>query len=222
MNHHRSSKHSNKSDELHGGRPVAVPFHYLLQATAASNVFAFPIQPNMCSHLQDVGNTYALYRFKKLQFRLLPSGSTRVGDQQAVGYIPGVVDTAPNTYSQVMEIIPSVALKGVQTVPTEWVRLNRNDLGTYQPWLKTVPGSPATDVEIQGNIFGYCALPTGTFDLELRGVCEFKDPLQDNQTPESRARVMEKEKERLLRILSFSAGSKTPGDGKVLAAALPK
>ncbi len=185
-----------------------------LATTFISGTYPISLLPGAVSgHLGSIADTYELYRFTELMFRLHPAVS-RTGNQ-TVAYYPGVTDTFPSTGTTNMESLNAATLGGASTVPTEWVRLKRKDLQTYSPWLKTVQGTPEAALEVQGNI-QLTGPGTDNFLFEMRGVCEFKNPVVASSTPaERRAKALEMRRKELLAILaSPAADTQTLGKPK--------
>jgi predicted secreted protein len=165
---------------LRHDRIEKVVFHDAIATSLTSGAGSVTINPTQFNTLNSVCESFALYKFSRIEFRLHPTG-TRT-HAQAAGYYPGTVDTAPTSDVAIMRNLSSVALGTSTTVPTEWVRLNSEDLKGYIPWYKTKVGTPANEFETQGNIYLY-GIASELYYLEIRGVCEFKNQVDIAQTP---------------------------------------
>ncbi len=180
-------------------------------ASGAGTVVCNPA--GLSIHLATLADTYELYRIKELEFRLHPN-STRTAAQVAA-YYPGVVDTPPSTAGTIAENLNRVVLGSTSTVPTNWCKVDPPALQGYLPWYKTIAGTLDSSEEIQGYIF---LVGTGTevYSLELRGICEFKNPVATGNTPQVRAALKrQQDKQRVLELLTDL--SIAPGKGKVAA-----
>ncbi len=181
-------------------------FHYIQSGSLASGAASLSLSPASITRLATVADVFALYRFVDLRFRLLPNAaiSAAAGAEQVASYEPGIVDTAPASSAAGANAINSVVLSTRQSVPTEWCHVDDSTLRTYTQWLKTVAGTPATDVEVQGTIFINGAGTDG-YLLEMRGVVEFKNPINAGSTPALvREAMLSRERDRLLAILAAS------------------
>ncbi len=85
--------------------------------------------------------------------------------------------------------------------------MSRPVLAGYQPWYKTVVGTPDPSAEVQGTIY-INGTSTDSYSLELRGVYEFKNPVNAGSTPALiREALLRRERERLMSILDPCAES---------------
>jgi len=205
MPHRKGRKHGKG-----GVDSATIPFHYCLANSFVAGVFGFNLQPTNIPRLLLEADVWCHFRIRKFSFRLLPTSPVTVA--QGAGYVGGVEDTPPATYIQIAELIPS-CLKGVgQTVPTNWVHVPRSDLAGPFPWYKAIPGSADATEESPGVVV-VVGTGTETFNLEMKGVFEFKTAVNAANTPaalnarriirEERLRVMRaKERDSLMRVLS--------------------
>ncbi len=182
------------------------PFHFYSSFGLTSGAASINISPATFPRVLTIADGFALYRCVELEFRLVPNGNT---DSEVAGYIPGGVDTPPTTVLQVSEILNSVVLSADATKPSQWAKLRWNQLRGYMEWYKTIVGTLDPTEEIQGAIFvaGFPA-SAGPVWLEFRGVFEFKNPVPTASTPMMREAFLVKEKQRLLKLLSYSPPTK--------------
>lgn len=192
-----------------------MPFHYAQQGAFVAGVFNSLLTPALFPRVALEADVWAHFRVRKLAFRLLPTSPSTVA--QASGYIGGVQDTNPSSYTMVTELLSS-CVKGVgQTTPSNWVHVSRKELAGPFPWYKTVAGSADATEESPGSI---CTVGTGTeaFNLEFKGVFEFKTGVNSANTPlEVKLRELVRkqrvdmaraaEREVLLKILSTASDS---------------
>ncbi len=193
----------------------SVRFHSFLNTTinAGAPVQAL-INPTLSGHLQTIGDTFELYRFTELWFRLQAPATANQGGGTTAAYLPGVTDTYPTTATTNLESLNGCYLSVRATVPTEWVRLNRKDLSGYQPWYKTVQGTPEVADEVQG-VINFTGSSSDVVLCEFRGVVEFKNPVNAASTPaERRAKALEMQRKKLLSILASPAETSTLGKPK--------
>ncbi len=172
-----------------------LPFHYVLQATTASNVYGIPVQPstNFGTRILAEADAWTLFRMKSLKFRLHPVGTNTF----AACYVPGVQDTAPATLGQVVECESSVYCTPQMTVPTNWVSAQKSDLAGAFPWYHSVPGTPDSTEEAPGQIVVACSAAAAAFVLEVRGVIEFKGAVATGNTPAAMAAIRARREARL-------------------------
>lgn len=182
-------------------RVEVIVFHELIRTTLTAGGGGATLVPTQFNTPLTVSDGFALYRFSRLEFRLIPEG-TRTQAISA-GYYPGTVDTVPANSSQVAVVLSSCVLGSAQTTPTEWVKLGASDLRGYIPWYKTKVGTPADQFEIQGNVY-VAGSGTDPYCLEVRGICEFKNQLSVSQTPMVRDRLGKDDRDRLLALLNVS------------------
>jgi len=189
-----------------------MPFHYSLASSLASGTVFFAVQPATFPRVALEADVWAEFRVRKLAFRLLPTSPSTVA--QAAGYIGGIQDTAPSTYAQVVELLPS-CLKGVgQTIPSSWVHVSKSELAGVFPWYKSIAGSQDPSEESPGSVI---VVGTGTeaYNIEFKGVFEFKVAVNSANTPlalklreavrkEKLDLVMAAERKILLKILQGS------------------
>lgn len=206
-----------------GGDSCIFPFHQVLQSALVGGVLRFPLGPNTPTTPRGLveADTWAHYRVRSFSFRLLPTANT-VNDL-AAGYVGGIEDTPPSTIANVVELLPSCFLSARSTIPTEWCRPSKAELAGPLPWYKTIPGTADATEENPGTV---CVVGTGTeaFDLEMRGILEFKTAVATANTPlalaarsklrEERVRAMMlAERELLLKILAVPAIPSQPKGG---------
>jgi len=196
-----------------------MPFAFTLNTAFTGGVVQFYLLPALFPRPSVEADVWAHFRVRKLSMRLMPTSPSTVA--QALGYVGGLEDTAPSTFSQVSELIPS-AIKGVgQTVPSSWIRVPRVDLAGPFPWYKTISGAADVTEESPGQII---AVGTGTeaVTIEFKGIFEFKTSVAAANTPSAlkmrelvrkerteSARAIERDK--LLKILA------KPSDGTKFA-----
>lgn len=194
------------------------PFHNLIRSNFTSGSYPITISPN--STLTPRGlveaDTWAYFRVKSLAFRLHPT-QTAADSDAAAGYLGDIPDNFPGAINQLMEVIPSCFLGGDATVPTEWVHVRKSELQGAFPWYRTIPSSADPTEEAPG-IITVAGNAAEAFNLEVRGVFEFKTALATSNTPdavnlrikahqERVALAREKERGLLLKLLASATPS---------------
>ncbi len=157
-----------------------IGFHYVVASSLSSGSGGATLIPSQFPQLDVIADSFALYRFADLKIRLLPN-ATRTGLQSA-GYYPGQTDVPPANGVLASVPLSAVCLGATQTTPTEWCPIDKLDLQGYLPWYKTKVGTPAQEFETQGTVYVAGANAEG-FALEMRGVIEFKNPVNTTSTP---------------------------------------
>ncbi len=175
---------------------MTVAFHYLLQATAAGNVYAFNFQPsaNFGTRIGAEADAWAHFRVNSFKFRLHPFGGS---GSKAAGFVGGVQDTAPGSLAQISELIPSVVHNTSTTTPTEWASVSKSELAGPFPWYKAVAGGADATEEMPGQMCVWTSGATDSFWLEMRGVFEFKTAVSTGNTPANVARILAEREARL-------------------------
>lgn len=195
-----------------------VPFHTISDLATAAGVLAITANPaGLSPRALAEADAWSQFRIASLRFRLHPAAAGSV----AAGFAGGLQVTAPGTVTQVGELIPSCSLGAVQVVPTEWVVVGRTELSGPFPWYKTIASAGIDDSEeAPGALYIASAAAITAFQLEIRGVFEFKVAVATANTPSEVAlraklreeRVMltrEVERRRLLAALSVASSSTT-------------
>jgi hypothetical protein len=206
-----SKSNKNRNLEYHE-KVERIPFHSAITGVMSGGSGSFNIAPATFGRLNTVADTYALYRFSDLRFRMRPMATRST--LQSAAYLPGAVDTVPSTPNANAEALESVVLGATEVVPTEWAVVKNRDLMSYLPWYKTIVGSPDPIIEIQGAIF-LNGTGTDAYAVEVRGICDFKSPINTASTPMlARQALIRKERERLLYLLT-SGSTATSGVASV-------
>jgi hypothetical protein len=152
----RSKKSSN------GSKPESVSGRTLftIAATTASTISLSPASFPRALAISDV---YQFYRFTKANLMVIPQDTNITA-----GYAPGAVfDTPPSVSSQVLEL-PQAVFHGSGKFNDTWLRVPRKELlsDAQIPWFKTIPGTPATQFEIQGNFYIVSGATSGLYMIE--------------------------------------------------------
>lgn len=193
------------------GDSCIMPFHFInTTALSGGGILTFILSPNASVSPRALieADTWAHFRVRSFSFRIHPSGT--LGPLVA-GFQGGIQDTLPATIAQVSELLPSTVLGTAATVPSEWVRVSKEELAGPLPWYKTIPGTADATEESPGIV----CLSGGASEalvLEMRGTFEFKTAVSALNTPmfanmrmrlrEERARVtFASERDLLLKIL---------------------
>jgi hypothetical protein len=166
---------------------VVMEFHGLIVTTFSAGVLSFNCNPSALgaaglSRLLTEADAWAHFRWKQFRFRLrvTPSGATNA---QACGFVGGVQDTPPASFSTIMELIPSCFMDVDQTVPTEWVSVSRSEMAGPLPWYKSIVGAADNTEEVPGALVLASTGSAEAVSIELRGVIEFKTSVAAANTP---------------------------------------
>jgi len=174
-----------------------VPFHKIALISLATPQ-ALPVQPTQLgAHASGVADQFEEFRITQMKFRLHPNGTGAV----AMGFLPGISDTAPNTVPLIGNALASTIVTDSSTKPSEWVSISKSDLAGASNWYKSVAGVQDAWDEIPGYFYLAAATSTATY-YELRGVVEYKGAVDNTNTPQERARIQrERERKKLLDLL---------------------
>jgi len=129
--------------EVISGRSV------VLYAVSTSNVLA--VSPNsVFARAAAIADVFQFYRFTKLKCTIIPRDVEVI-----MGYAPGAAfDTPPTTGPGIIEL-PIAVWHGAAKFDDTKMLVPRKELvpDAQIPWFKTIPGTPATQFEIQGNLY---------------------------------------------------------------------
>lgn len=180
-----------------------VPFHKVHTNTLISGMFNITLQPAvMNTRLGVVADAFEEYRLTSLRFRLHRSGAA-IGPQAACFY-PGVVDTLPNTVTDVAEVVHSTVVSQSATVPSAWVMVPRAVLSGPFNWYKSLASSLDTSEEQQG-VIAIAGTGTDSFLLEVSGTYEFRGSAATVNTPMLLEATRLRQRNKLLSILATPA-----------------
>ncbi len=183
-------------------RVTKVPFHTIANITLNTNVFTLDLNPTiLSSRLSAIADAYNNYRCTKLEYRVHPPSFTTTKRILTAGYVAGGSTTAPAAIGSI-EYAYMAIIKDAQTVPTNWVEVGREALKGPLPWYRAVPqASVDTTEESFASIYFWSDDALANCVVEIRGVFEFKDPLDPALTLERR-KVREQKMARLEQLLS--------------------
>jgi hypothetical protein len=163
-----------------------VPFHYMNTSAAVGNQIITAVSCNTAfsSRVTLEGDIYQFWRCRELEYRLHPSSDGGTGrNATALAFYPGIVDTAPATLPDISENVHVTYSSQFSTVPSQWVRIPHKSLRGEFPWYKTIAGSQDISEEVLGFLCAWSSNATGLVTFEWRGIIEFKDPVDDSNTP---------------------------------------
>ncbi len=184
---------------MRGSKVTKIPFHGMVTTALVSNVSQVNLTPSATAALADLETAFELYRFGSFAFRLHPAAT--MNGPQSAAWIPEA--TVPTTTVQNnFECIDSTWLATRTTQPSSWVHVPKERLLGQLKWYKCNADAGAAEFEVQG-VVNIAGTTTDTFYLEVKGVCEFMNPidssvalrgrlkeLKDKAKIEARAEVM--------------------------------
>ncbi len=182
------------------GNAIQVSCNYFAVRTLTSGVDAINCSPSTFVESATIADVFELYRVVRLRYRL--HRHTALNGSAAAVYLPGVVDNAPTTASDVSVSPHAAVITPIQTVPSAWKSVSRRDLSSYETWYKTVAGSPDPAQELQGKVY-LAGNTSDAFTVQIMITFQFKNPCTTSATPAERGALeCAQERERLLRILA--------------------
>jgi len=149
-----------------------------LTAGAANQTFT-----GAFGRLANIGDNFMEYRVTSLKFRLHPNAA--LTGAQAVGFASGVETTNPTTLETVLETECSALLAAKSTVPSSWVRVPRAALRGPREWYMANGGGSSQSDAQQFEIH-LAGTGTDAYLVEVEGVCEFRSPVNQTDTPQLR------------------------------------
>lgn len=177
-----------------------LPFHFLLRGTLTSGAAQILLAPTtfISPRANAEADVWAHFKFLEFKYRLHCNVQNLTTTMQLAGFVPGVQDTNPSTLEECSALLNCCMLGQGQTLPSEWVRISREDLAGPLPWYKTIPGSADATEEAPGVI----SVNGGTSDpyrIEFRGVIRFKAAVAAGNTPLSQKahQILREERQRL-------------------------
>jgi hypothetical protein len=158
-------------------------FTSVATVSLAAGVNTLSVSPNisLSTRLADIGDTYSLYRVRKLKFRLRRVG-TIGGAYQAACFVIGVTDSKPSNIPEARACLHCSLVSAVETVPSNWVNVPPRALEGMQPWYKTVAGTPDVGQEVMG-VIQLVGTLTESISVEVCGRFEFCAPIEASNTP---------------------------------------
>jgi len=163
------AKRSKQSRKPKGARVETVSGRTLFTVAggAATTISISPASFSRCLAMADV---FQFYRFVDIKLVINPNDAT-----VTAGYAPGALfDTPPTTSGTILELPLAVNHAFIKSVDTI-LHVPRSELlpDSQIMWFKTIPGTPASQFEIQGNI--YIAAPGAAGSIHyIEWTCEFQ------------------------------------------------
>lgn len=149
----------------------------LVASTTSTNFVLQPSDSNWGSRLNSLADSFQLYRFTHLRLRWIEGASNTV-----VSVSMGTTDTFPTSNVLNSQFEYSELNSASQTTPTVLVVPRSYLLASPISWYKSVPGTPTSDFEIQGNIFFTCGSAQSS-NIWVSYTIEFTDWAPTTSTP---------------------------------------
>lgn len=174
-------------------------FHRLSTVALSSGQLQLALAPGTFTSLINLRDSFELYRFVKLRYRLHPAVIT-ADTAQVVGYYPEGTVTSPSFPSATADC---VAMASRCTVPSIWHEVAPARLQGIAQWYKSNPDSADIDLEWQG-IINVTGTSSENAIIEMDGVCEFKNPIDPTA-------AMSAMRQRVYQELKTQIAPPTPG-----------
>jgi hypothetical protein len=145
----RGKKNNNKK-MMSPARVERVAGRTLVQVLSSATSGVASISPATFPRCLAMADVFEFYRFTKLQVQLYPQAAA----DYVVGYTNQGFDTPPTTLAGVIEL-PYARLMSNDTSIPLYLNIGRSELlsdGNLK-WYKTILGTPATQFEVQGNLY---------------------------------------------------------------------
>jgi len=133
--------------------------------------------------LSNIGDNFMEYRVTSLKFRLHPNAA--LTGAQAVGFASGVETTNPSTVETVLETECSALLASKTTTPSAWVNVPKASLRGPREWYMANGGGSSQSDAQQFEIH-IAGTGTDAYLVEIAGICEFRSPVNQTDTPQLR------------------------------------
>ncbi len=186
-------------------RNTVVPFANFITVTSTATGTQTILSPStLTSRLGVISDGFNNFRLLELKFRicLQTDGVAPGGFYVVAGYVGGADTTVPASIAA-CEYQHMVSWWDRYTVPSNWVEVPRAALAGPLPWYRSVPTAGVdTNEEYPGSIF-YWSSFTKPILVEIRGVMEFKDPIDPLLSlSEKKELYRAKQRDRLLSLLA--------------------
>ncbi len=145
MKNSNSSKVNNK-----GAKVETISGRTLITILNAATSGSVSLSPAAFPRAAAIADVFEFYRFTSVRVTLPTSSQA-----YAVGYTNQQFDTAPATIFEVMELPYAQRQESTCTVYHSFSMGRKELIGDGQiKWWKTIPGTPATQFELQGTFYG--------------------------------------------------------------------
>ncbi len=197
--------------------PVRIPFQQIVISAMTAGSFQLAVSPPNFGVLAEIYTGYSLYKFTRLEYQLLPRLNGTTDSSITLAYYPDATVTAPGSVNAAMENLDAIIQMDAATVPTKWHKVPPSRLKGLIPWYKCQPDASASDFEQQGTLQFFGTSTEATYGL-VRGVCEFKNPV-DSSTAMKRIkdRVRAELKAELYQQALALNSSDFSGDGRTVS-----
>ncbi len=139
----------------------------VLSSSSALNVAPVANFPRLFA----LADLFQFYRFTHIRAYCMPGEV-----QMALGYAPGALfDTPPTTIAGILELPIAVAHGAFKTTDTV-MTVSRKELveDGQLKWYKTIPGTPAVQFEVQGNIYWVAGAGATAPNFVVEWTCELQ------------------------------------------------
>jgi len=127
--------------------------------------------------LNEVADSFDLFRFVKLRYRIHPMDPTDTTNQ-VMFYVPDV-DVQTVTVAQAADSTISAVITPFCGVPSRWITVPRSQLKGMLDWYKCKADAGAAEFESQGLIY-LVGGASEVINFELEGTCAFKNPVSSS------------------------------------------
>lgn len=139
--------------------------YYSASVTTAGTSYA--LIPSNFPRASAISDVFQFYRFRKFRTTVIPTNGANI----AIGYSPGVLDSAPDTFGEIMAL-PSSHLQSSARTTDGIMNLSPRELisDSQIKWFKTVDGSADPQFETQGSLYITTDITTTVrliFDFEI-------------------------------------------------------
>ena len=127
--------------------------------------------------LASIAPLWAYFRFKKLRWRIFPTGSSQ--SVCVVCYVPTGIDTAaPATLTDAISTLPNAYQVSGMTVPSKWADVPEAILRGQFPRYRTVVASTEPETSTQGFMYLYSNTgASASFNIIIEGEVEYSGPV---------------------------------------------
>jgi len=155
---------------------VRIPFQQFITGSMTAGSLQTQLTPANMGCLAEIYTGYDLYKFTRLEYQLQPRPNATTDNPVTFAYYPEAVITAPGTVNAAMENLDCIVQMDGATMPTRWHKVPAARLRGQISWYKCQPDAAATEFEVQGILQAFGSSTEAVYAI-VRGVCEFKNPV---------------------------------------------
>ena len=147
----KNSKNSSIQSSA-GSRVETICGRQYYSASVTTAGVAYALVPSNFPRASAISDVFQFYRFRKFRVTVVPQGTAN--GSIAIGYSPGVLDSAPDSFGEIMALPSSHFQSSARTIDGIMNLSPRELISDAQiKWYKTVDGTADPQFETQGSLY---------------------------------------------------------------------